>query len=73
MRGILAALGLSPAATAVHFTLVSGAALVMLTGLKVAPPVSEWGAGEIAVESLHHLVYALATGTAYEKINAQKE
>ena len=57
--------GLPPAAaTAVHFALVSGAAMVMLPGLKVAPPVGEWGAGEIAVESLHHLVYALATGAA---------
>ena len=74
VRGLLAALGLPPAAaTAVHFALVSGSAMVMLPGLKVAPPVKEWGAGEIAVESLHHLVYALATGAAYEKISAEKE
>lgn len=69
VRGILGALGLSPtAATAVHFFAVSGAAMLMLPGLKVAPPVSEWGAGEITIESLHHLVYALATGAAYENL-----
>ncbi len=74
LRGVLDALGLSPtAATAVHFAAVSGAAMLMLPGLKVAPPVREWGAGEIAVETLHHLIYALATGAAYEKISAQKE
>jgi len=42
VRGLLAALGLpSAAATAVHFALVSGSAMVMLPGLKVAPPVKE--------------------------------
>ncbi len=72
VRGLLAALGLPPAATAVHFALVSGSAMVMLPGLKVALPVKEWGAGEIAVNTLHHLVYALATGAAYDKITAEK-
>ena len=72
VRGLLAAMGLpAPAATAIHFAAVSGAAMIMLPALKVAPPVSEWGTEEIAVNTLHHLVYALAAGAAYEKLNAE--
>ncbi len=70
VRGLLAALGLPPAlATGVHFAAIFGAGLIMLPALKVAPPVSEWGAEEVGVDALHHVVYALATGAAYEKLN----
>jgi len=37
----------------------------MLPALGVAPPLTEWGAEEVAVDALHHLVYAGATGIAY--------
>ncbi len=66
VRGLLAAAGLSDGkVTAVHFGLLWGSEQVMLPALEVAPPLTEWGAKEIAVDALHHLVYATATGTAY--------
>jgi hypothetical protein len=41
----------------------------MLPALEVAPPLTEWGAKEIAVDALHHLVYAAATGAAYSLLD----
>jgi hypothetical protein len=65
-RGLLAAAGLSgPVATAAHFGAVWGSEQVMLPALDVVPPLTEWGMEEIAIDALHHLVYATATGMAY--------
>jgi hypothetical protein len=41
---------------------------VLLPGLKVTPPVREWGGKWIAIDPVHHLVYAVATGLVYEFI-----
>ena len=69
-RGLLAAAGLSgPAATAAHFGVVWGSEQVMLPALGVAPPFTEWGAKEVAIDALHHLVYAGATGVAYSLLD----
>ncbi len=70
VRGLIGALGLrgTPAMLA-HFAAVYGSALLMLPALGVAPPVSEWGAAEIADDAFHHLVYAAAVSAAYEKMN----
>ncbi len=66
-RGLLGLTGLSrPAATVLHFGMVWGAALLMLPGLKVAPPPNQWGAKELATDALHHLVYASAVGFALQ-------
>lgn len=66
VRGLIAAAGLSGTrATAVHFGLLWSSEQVMLPALEVAPPLTEWGAEEIVVDALHHLVYAVATGAAY--------
>src|SRR5918995_6976662 len=66
VRGLLASAGLSgPAATAAHVGAVWGSEQVMLPALGVTPPLSEWGAKEVAIDALHHLVYAGATGVAY--------
>ncbi len=66
VRGLITAAGISGTrATAVHFGLLWSSEQVMLPALEVAPPLSEWGAEEIAVDALHHLVYAVATGAAY--------
>ncbi len=71
VRGILGAAGLSgPAATAAHFATVWGSEQVMLPALGVAPPITEWGAKEIAVDTLHHAVYAIATGIAYSALDS---
>ena len=68
-RGLLAAAGLSePAATAAHFGIVLGSEQVMLPALGVTPPVTEWGTKEVAIDALHHLVYAAATGMAYSML-----
>ena len=65
-RGLLEAAGLSGvAATAAHFGAVWGSEQVMLPALDVTPPLTEWGAEEIAIDTFHHLVYVTATGVAY--------
>ena len=69
-RGLVAAAGLSGGkATAVHLGMLWGSEQVMLPALKVAPPLTEWGAKEIAVDALHHMVYAAATGAAYSLLD----
>ena len=70
VRGILAAAGLSgPAATTAHLGAVWGSEQVMLPALGVAPPLTEWGAEEVAIDALHHVVYAGATGIAYSLLD----
>lgn len=73
VRGVIGAfeLGAVPA-TAVHTALVYGTEQIMLPALDVAPPVTEWGAEEVAVDALHHLVYGLATGAAYELLDGRR-
>ena len=67
LRGLLDAFGLSPrAATAAHGAAIYGAAQVTLPALEVAPPSVFWGKDEVAIDAFHHLVYATATGVAYE-------
>ena len=57
--------------TLVHwgFGAVWGSEQVMLPTLGVAPPFTEWGAKEVAIDALHHLVYAGATGIAYSLLD----
>jgi hypothetical protein len=43
-----------------------GTAMWMLPRLRVTPPPEEWGGTEIAIDALHHLVYALGAGAAYD-------
>ena len=70
VRGLLAAAGLSgPAATAAHLGAVWGSEQVMLPALGVTPPLTEWGAKEVAIDAVHHLVYAGATGVAYSLLD----
>ena len=73
VRGLLAATGMKPrAATAAHGAAVYGAAQVTLPALDVAPPAIFWGKEEVAIDAFHHLVYATATGIAYELIGNGK-
>ena len=70
VRGLLAAVGLSPkAATAAHGAAVWGSAAVTLPALEVAPPFVFWGRKEVAIDLWHHTVYAAATGLAYSLID----
>ena len=70
LRGLLAAVGLSPRrATAAHGAAIYGAAQVTLPALEIAPPSVFWSKEEIAIDAFHHLVYAVGTGLAYELIS----
>ena len=65
-RGLLGAFGLGTLpATALHFAGVQAAAMVVVPKTTDAPPVSKWPKKEIAVETLHHLVYAVTAGAVY--------
>lgn len=69
-RGLLAVAGLGgPAAAAAHFAAVWGAALGTLPALRIAPPPWKRGPGELAIDALHHAVYAAAAGMAYEALS----
>lgn len=67
-RGLLALAGLRglPASLA-HFGVVWGAEQAVLPGLGVSTPAWRWPAREVAIDVLHHAVYALATGAAYDR------
>ena len=70
VRGLIAAAGLTgPAATVAHLAAVWGSEQVMLPALDAAPPLTEWGAREVAIDAFHHLVYAAATGVAYSLLD----
>ena len=70
VRGLLDAAGLSgPVATAAHLAAVWGTEQVMLPALDVTPPLTEWGAEEVAIDAFHHLVYAVATGVVYSLLD----
>jgi hypothetical protein len=70
VRGLLSAVGLSPAAaTAVHGAAIWGGGQIMLPALEVAPPLIFWGRKEVAIDLWHHGVYAVATGIAYRLID----
>ena len=70
VRGILGLAGLAGwVATGLHFILVWVMALLILPGLKVTPPVREWGARWIVIDGAHHAVYAIAAGLTYDWIS----
>jgi hypothetical protein len=72
VRGLLATAGLTPRrATVAHGAAIYGAAQVTLPALEIAPPSVFWPKEEIAIDAFHHLVYATATGLAYELIDAR--
>ena len=70
-RGLISLTGLKGfPATLLHFGVVWGSSLVMLPALKVAPPITEEEPKSIAVDALHHAVYALVTGFAFDALDA---
>jgi hypothetical protein len=72
LRGLLDLAGLPPRkATAAHGAAIYGSAQVTLPALDIAPPVVFWPKEEIAIDAFHHAVYAIATGLAYEVLNAR--
>ena len=68
-RGLLSLAGLKGwKATLVHFGAIWGTANVMLPTLDVAPPATEEDAKTISIDGLHHAVYAVAAGLAFDAI-----
>ena len=66
-RGVLRAVGLSLGlATPAHFAALWGSAIVTLPRFDAAPPVTQWGAEEVAIDLFHHAVYITAAAVAYE-------
>jgi hypothetical protein len=70
LRGLLGATGMpARTATVLHGAAIYGSAQVTLPALEIAPPAPFWPKEEIAIDAFHHLVYATATGLAYELIS----
>lgn len=66
-RGVLALAGMrGPLASLVQFGTVWGTELVVLPALGVVPPIFGWGPAVIAADAAEHLIYATATGLAFE-------
>lgn len=69
VRGLLSLVGLTGSpATVAHFAGVWGTELVMLPSLDVAPPVTEEKPQAIAIDVLHHAVYATVAGLVFDAI-----
>lgn len=69
-RGILDLAGVTGVtATLLHWSAVWGTAMIMLPSMDEAPPISEWGTGEIVKSGFHHIVYAVAAGLVYDAID----
>lgn len=52
-----------------HFLAVWISGQIMLPALDLAPPSTEWGAEELAIDGMHHIVYATATSAAYDYLS----
>ncbi len=73
VRGLLSAVGLSPAAaTAAHFTAVTGTAMVMPPALGVAPPPQKQPPAALGSSTAHHVTYALATAAAFSALERRR-
>ncbi len=71
-RGVMRAAGLSPRlATPAHFVALWGSAIVTLPKFDAAPPVTQWGAEEVAIDLFHHAVYVTAAAAAYELLEGR--
>lgn len=66
VRGLLDAVGLGRNVADVLFHgVVWGAEQAMLPALGLAPPVTQWGASEVASDLTHHTAYSLTTNATY--------
>ena len=66
VRGALGTVLPAPLATLGHFGAVWGGAVTALPSLDVAPPITQWGKKEIAIDLWHHAVYIGTTAATYE-------
>jgi hypothetical protein len=70
-RGVIGLTGLKgiPAAI-VHFGAVWGISMIILPKFNAAPPIMEEAPKAIAIDGLHHAVYAATAGLVYDMLNA---
>ena len=70
MRGLLSMAGIRGfAATSLHFASIWGTAVNIQPKLDIAPPLSEWEPNDIAIDILHHAVYAIVAGLVFDAID----
>jgi hypothetical protein len=70
MRGLLSMAGIRGfAATSLHLASIWGTAVNIQPKLDIAPPLSEWKTKDIAIDILHHTVYAVVTGLVFDAID----
>lgn len=72
VRGLVSLTGLKGwPATIAHFAAIWGTSMVMMPALKLAPPVTEEDPKTIAIDGVHHAVYAVATGLIFDAIRRE--
>lgn len=70
LRGVIAATGRSgPVAAATFLGTVWISEQILLPALDLSPPITQWGAREIASDTGHHAVYAVGTSLAYDLLD----
>lgn len=70
MRGLLSIAGITGfAATSLHLASIWGTAATIQPKLDIAPPLSEWEPKDIAIDILHHAVYAIVAGLVFDAID----
>jgi hypothetical protein len=73
VRGLIGLTGLSGiAAIATHFSAIWGTSLVLLPSFDAGPKITEEEPKTIAIDVMHHAVYAIAAGLAYDAIDRAK-
>jgi hypothetical protein len=70
-RGVIGLTGLRglPAIVA-HFAAIWGTAIFMLPAYKAGPKIMEEDSKTIAIDAMHHAVYAIAAGLTYDALDA---
>jgi hypothetical protein len=70
-RGLISLTGLKGwPATLAHFTAIWGSSMIMLPMFDAAPPIYKEGPKAIAIDGLHHAVYAITAGLTYDALDA---
>jgi hypothetical protein len=74
VRGLLDFAGIKGIpATLMHFGAIWATELIMLPQYNAAQPVTRQKPKSIAIDVLHHAVYAVAAGIAFKMLNARKK
>ncbi|HJP63104.1 MAG TPA: hypothetical protein VJ844_06655 [Mucilaginibacter sp.] len=70
-RGLIGLTGLTGlAAIGTHFAAIWGTALVMLPSFGAGPKITEEEPKTIAIDVMHHAIYAIAAGCTYDTLDS---